>query len=521
MRTHNALRNIIISTAMSLAVFLFGFITQKALVDRLGLEYLGINGLFTNIISMLGIVELGLGAAIVYHLYQPLADSDTVRIKSLMHFYKTWYRVIALVVTVIGLSLMPFLPAIVGKITISTNITAVYLLFLTDVVLSYFLAYKRSLLYADQKNYVVNLVHLTSVVIMNVVQIAALVITKNFYLYLLIRIVMRIVENLVINAMVNRRYNFINRGEALPLDEATKQDIFQKIRALFMHKIGTFIVLGSDNIIIAVFLGIATVGLYSNYYLVVAAIGMIIGQIFTAITASVGNLLISSNAQKSYAIYKNIRFANFWLAAVAATGMLVAMDSFVVVWLGQNYVLAIGVLAALSINLYLQLMRSATNSFKEAAGIFHQDRFVPLIESLVNIVLSIVFLHYFGLAGVLMGTICSNLVLHLFSYPRYVYTKLFERNYANYYFEFFKFLVTAAIIGVVTYGLSRMFSTDSDVYRLAINASVALVVPNILLYVIFRDSDELKYFKQLIIDIVNKKRKPVLSEAQPQSPIDF
>lgn len=521
MRTKNSIANIIASLIMSLVVIIAGFFAQKIFIETLGLEYLGVNGLFTNIITMLGIVELGLGAAIVYHLYKPLVKGDNVRIKSLMHFYKKGYRVIALVVMVIGLSLIPFLPAIVGEIKISTNITAVYLLFLLDVVLSYFLAYKRSLLYADQKNYVINLVHLTSVVIMNVVQIAALVMTMNFYLYLMIKIVMRIVENLVINTVVNRRYKFINQGMTQPLDAATKQDIFQKIKALFMHKIGTFIVLGSDNIIIAVFLGVATVGLYSNYYLAVAAIVMIISQIFTGITASVGSLLISSNAQKSYAVYNNIRFANFWLATVAATGMLVVMDSFVVVWLGQNYVLAIGVLAALSINLYLQLFRSVTNSFKDAAGIFHQDRFVPLIESLVNIVLSIVFLHYFGLAGVIIGTICSNLVLHLFSYPRYVYTKLFERNYANYYFEFLKFLAITTLIGAATFGLSRMFSVDNDVYQLSINTSIALIVPNVILYAIFRNSDELKYFKQLIIDIITKKRKPVLSEAQPQNPIDF
>lgn len=506
---------------MSVAVLLVGFLVQKIFIDTLGLEYLGVNGLFTNIITMLGIIELGLGTAIVYHLYQPLDNGDTARVKSLLLFYKKGYRVIALVVTIIGLSLIPFLPAIVGEIKISTNITAVYLLFLIDVVLSYFFAYKRSLLYADQKNYVINLAHLTSVLIMNVVQIAVLVMTKNFYVYLMIRIVMRILENLVINTIVNRQYMFINQGTTQRLDAATKQAIFQKIKALFMHKIGTFIVLGSDNIIIAVFLGVATVGLYSNYYLAVAAIVMIISQIFTGITASVGSLLISSNAQKSYAVYNNIRFANFWLATVAATVMLVVMDSFVVVWLGQNYVLAIGVLVALSINLYLQLTRSATNSFKEAAGIFHQDRFVPLIESFVNIVLSIVFLHYFGLAGVIMGTICSNLVLHLFSYPKYVYTKLFERNYAKYYFEFLKFLAIAILIGAATFGLSRMFSVESDVYQLAINTIVALIVPNVILYAIYRNGDELKYFKQLIKDIVNKKRKPVLSEAKPQSPIDF
>lgn len=248
---------------------------------------------------------------------------------------------------------------------------------------------------------------------------------------------------------------------------------------------------------------------------------MIIGQLFTAVTASVGNLLITSNANKSYVVYSNVRFANFWLATVAATGMLVAMDSFVVVWLGQSYVLAAGVLLALSINLYLQLIRSSTNSFKEAAGIFHEDRYVPLIESVVNIVLSIIFLHYFGLAGVLMGTICSNLVLHLFSYPKFVYTKLFERTYMNYYFEFAKFISVATIVGAITFGLSRMVNVDNAMLELFIDIALALTVSNTILYAIFKNSPELKYFKRLIIDIAKHKRKPALREAQPHSPIDY
>ena len=506
---------------MSVVVLIIGFIAQRVFVDVLGLEYLGINGLFTNIITMLGIVELGLGSAIVYHLYRPLADHNIERVKSLLHFYKIGYRIVAAIVLAIGLLLMPFLPAIIGEVSIPNSIAAVYALFLTDVVFSYLLTYKRSILYADQKNYLINLTHMASMLVMNGLQIAMLLITGDFYLYLLIKIAMRITENLVINAVVNKRYSYIAEGKARSLDTETRHDIFKKVKALFMHKIGAFIVLGSDNIIIAVFLGIVTVGLYSNYYLVIAAIGMIIGQVFTAVTASVGNLLITSNAKKSYAVYNNVRFANFWLATVAATGMFVAMDSFVVVWLGQSYVLAIGVLVALSINLYLQLTRSATNSFKEAAGIFHEDRYVPLVESVVNIVLSIIFLHYFGLAGVLMGTICSNLVLHLFSYPKFVYTKLFERAYAMYYFEFAKFTGIAAIIGAITFGLSRMVNVDNAVLELFINIALALTVSNAILYTIFKNSPELKYFKRLIIDIAKHKRKPALREAQPHSPIDF
>lgn len=503
-RIKKTVLNITISMAMSIVTILTGLITQKVFVNYLGLEYLGINGLFTNIISMLGIIELGLGSAIVYHLYKPAADSDEVRIKSIINFYKLGYRIIAMIVTIVGLIIMPILPSLVGDINIDININIVYILFLMDIIFSYILTYKRSILYADQKNYLVNISHLTSTFIMNITQIVALAATSNFYLYLIIKITMRILENVAINIIVNQRYTFLRNGDISPIDNNTKQDIFIKIKALFIHKIGSFIILGSDNIIISMFFGIAVVGLYSNYYLVIAAIIMLVGQVFTSITASIGNLLTTSSSSKSYEIYNLLRFINFWLSSLASIGMIVSMDSFINNWLGDKYILSIDVLLALSLNLYLQLMRSNTNSFKEAAGIFHEDRFVPIIESVVNIVFSIILLQFFGLAGVFIGTICSNLVLHLFSYPRYVYTQLFKRSYRDYYIEFTKYLIITLVAGAVTFLVSRTVVINNMFVHFVINVAISLSIPSTIFYITYRNSDEFIYFKNLIVKIFTK-----------------
>jgi len=489
---------------MSIVVILIGFISQRIFVEILGLEYLGINGLFVNIISMLGIVELGLGSAVIYHLYKPMSIHDVASIKTLIEFYKKGYRVIASVVAVIGLLIMPFLGAIVGKVNIPESIYMIYLLFLADVVCSYLLVYKRSILYADQKNYIINFVHIGYILVMNGLQIAVLLITGNFYLYLIIKVIMRIIENLVTTAIVNKHYPSLNSGGILPIDDDTKKDIIKKIKALFMHKIAEFTVFGSDSIVISIFLGIKTVGLYSNYYLVITTISSIISQAFTAITASVGGLLVGNNHKKSFDVYNKMYFANFWLASIAAIGLVVAMDSFVTIWLGDKYVLSIGVLLALGINLYLQLIRSVTNSFKTAAGIFHEDRFVPIAESLVNIVFSIIFLQFFGLAGVFMGTICSNLVLLLFSYPKFVYTRLFKRSYRDYYIEFIKYLILTLIAGTATFVISRAIVVDGMFTYFVINVALSVVVPSVLFYIIYRHSDEFIYFKNLIIKIFAK-----------------
>ncbi|MDB5176817.1 MAG: hypothetical protein JWN75_485 [Candidatus Saccharibacteria bacterium] len=509
MRTKSSIKNILVSTAMAIIAVVIGFISQRIFIESLGLEYLGINGLFTNIISMLGIVEIGLGSAIIYHLYRPLIELDKARIKSLLEFYKKGYRVIAGIVTVIGFIIMLFLGNIVGEVKISENIYFIYLLFLADVVLSYLLAYKRSILYADQRSYIINLVHIFYTVIVNGLQIAILLTTKDFYLYLFIKVIMHTVENIVIATIVNIRYPYINDTTAVQLDRLTKDDVYQKIKALFIHKIAAFVVFGTDNIVIAIFFGIKTVGLFTNYYLIISAINLLVDQIFMAITASIGNLLAVSNSKKSFDTYKRVRFVNFWLASISSIGLLVSADQFVTVWLGKEFILPFGVLVALTINLYLESIRSATSSFKEAAGIFHQDRHVPIIESAVNIVFSIVLLQFFGLAGVFMGTICSNLVLHLFSYPKYVYTQLFKRSYKNYYLEFIEYLTIALTTGAITFALSRAITVHGALQQLIVDVLLSVAVPSIIFYLIYRKSDEFAYFKELTIKIVRKVKRVI------------
>ncbi len=504
MRTKNSIKNIIVALILNLISIIIGLISQKVFISSLGTEYLGINGLFTNIISMLGIVELGLGSAIIYNLYKPVADNNKKKIKSLMRFYKISYRIIAVVVTIIGLLIIPFLGLIVKDVNISENLIIIYLLFLTDIVCSYLLTYKRSILYAYQKSYIINIVHIGYLLCMNLFQILILIYTKNYYLYLIIKIIARIIENIVITKIANKSYPILLEKDVIPLDKKTKKDIFTKIKALLLHKIGGFVVLGSDNIIISAFLGVNTVGLYSNYSMIINVLVNLSNQAFSAITASVGNLLVTSNNKKTYSVYKNIFFANTWLAGFIAIGLLVCMDSFVNIWLGERYLLSTSVLLVLCINLYLQITRYTNNSFKEAAGIYYEDRFVPIIESVVNIVMSIVLLHYFGLAGVFMGTICSNLVLHLYSYPKFVYTRLFKKNYSDYYHNFFKNFIIVTLIGGITFCISRIIVFNNLFLNLFWNIFVCLLIPNVLFFAYYRKSSELSYYANLLSNILKK-----------------
>lgn len=504
-RKKNSIKNIIGSMISNIITIVIGLVAQALFIKILGSEYLGLNGLFSNIITMLGIVELGVGNAIIYNLYKPIAENNIEKIKSLMKFYKKSYILIAIVVTIIGIAIIPILPFFIEDVSIDINIILVYLLFLADVVCSYLLSYKRSILYANQKNYIINIIHVIYTIMLNIFQILILYLTKNYYYYLVTKIFMRIFENLIISKIADKKYPFIN-DSAYILDKETEKDIFTKVRALFFHKIGSFAVLGTDNIIISKYLGLITVGLYSNYYLVINAIQTVFGQIITSFTASIGNMLVTESKEKCYDIFKKIRFFNFWLATFASCSVLVIMDSFISIWIGDKYILPLFVLEVLVFNLYQKLMRNSYMSFKEAAGIYYEDRFVPLIEATLNIIVSIFCCKLFGLAGVFMGTVISGLALWCYSYPKYVYKKLFNRSYIEYAKETIGYIILFVLIASGTYCLSTIINFSNIYLEFISNAMISLIIPNALLFIIFFKTDNFKYYSNLLKNVIKKTR---------------
>lgn len=506
MRTKNSIYNVLSALIANTITIIIGLVAQAVFIKVLGEEYLGINGLFTNIISMLGIVELGIGSAVIYELYKPISENDQYKVNALMNFYRKCYHIIAIVVLVIGLSITPFLSFFVGKVNIDVNLNLVYILFIIDIVCSYILSYKRSIINANQKNYIVNLIHILCLAVLNIFQIVVLLLTKDYYLYLVVKIIMRLLENILITYMANKLYPYLNNGN-YKLDKETRGDIVKKVKALFFHKIGGFIVLGSDNLIISKFLGVITVGLYSNYYLVINAVQSLFCQAINVLTPSVGNLLIEDDKTKTYSIFKKVRFINFWITCFSGTAILVIMDSFVSIWVGNKYILPISVLIVLIFNYYQKSMRSSYMVFKEAAGIYYEDRFVPLIESILNIVFSIILCKWFGLAGVFIGTIISGFALWCYSYPRYVYKKIFNRSYMDYAKETIGYIILFTLIAGGTYFLSTLFNFSSIYLRFISNVVISLIVPNIILLLIFSKTDNFKYYINLLKGIIKRREK--------------
>lgn len=501
---NDEIKNVTCSFLSSFFSIVIGLVAQNLFLRILNTEYLGLNGLFDNILSMLSIVELGIGTAIIYNLYKPIVEKNKEQVKSLMLFYKKAYNIITIIIFTLGILVIPFLRNIVGKVEIEINISLVYFLFLLNIVASYILSYKRSLLYASKKNYIVNLVHIGYLIVANTSQLSLLYTTKNYYIYLIVKILMTLMENFVISIMVNNQFKYLSLKDAKPLDKKTENDILKKVKALFFHKVGGFIVLGTDNIIISKYLGIIVVGLYSNYYLIINSVVKLFSQMIISLTPSVGHLLVENNSNNNYSAFKKIRFMTFWIDTFVSISVLVIMQSFICIWIGKKYLLDNIVLFVLVFNCFQSLFKNSFGVFKDAAGIYYEDRFVPLFEAFINIVVSIVLCKLIGLPGVFIGTISSSLIHWIYSFPVIVYKRLFKQSYKLYIRDTIGYFSLFIVIAILTYLISYCINISSIWIKFFVNASICLVVPNLLLFIIFKNTENCEYFINIIKEVMTK-----------------
>ena len=509
MRTENSIKNSVVAVSSNIFIMVLGFVIQTIFVKTLGEEFLGINGLFNNVISMLAIVELGIGPAIVSNLYKPLANGDKEQLKSLLRYYRNCYVVIGFLVLIIGILIMPFLKFFVKTTIVFTNfggIYSIFFLFVIDAAFSYFYSYKRSIIQADQKNRIINLVHLVCYTLMILGQISILLFTKNYILFLIVKITFRVLENLILSGIVDKLYPYLTES-ASKIKKSDKQNIFTKIKGLVYHKIGSYLVLGTDNIIISAFLGVGFVGLYSNYYLIINSLYLLYCQIFSSLTASVGNLIVTETKENSYKIYKKIMFLNFWIYGFSAAAVYCMIKPFVMIWLGENFLLSTPILIILIINFYMLGMRSSIGTFKDAAGIFHEDRFISIIEAIINIVSSLILVKFLGMFGVFLGTFLSSLIVVFYSLPHFVFEKVFDRSKTDYYKLYLKyFLITTIGVAVSAAVCQLLFAVlpDSDILNLFAAVIVSVIIPNALFTLAFYKTEEFKYFYNMVFKKIKR-----------------
>ena len=508
MRTNNSIKNIFISLMCNSITLIISFFAQKIFISYLGIEYSGLNSVLSNVISMLAISELGIGSAIIFNLYKPIADDDKNKIKALMEFYKKAYRYISFTILIIGLVILPFINKFVDASVINENIYIIYLLFLFDSVISYLATYKRSLIYAYQKNRIVDLIHLGYVLFTNTFQIIILINSKNYILYLIIKIIGRFLENIFIAITANKLYPYIKEKSNEKIDNNIKKDIKIRVKAQIFHTVGGYIVLGTDSLLVSKFLGLAVSGIYGNYILLINAINTILSQIFNATTASIGNLLVEKNYKKSYEVYKKSIFINFIIYGFVSIVFYFIVNDFIVIWLGNtDFLFSKTVVLFFSLNLYMQGMRRTMQTFASAAGICYENRFVPLVEAIINLIASIILLKFFGVLGVVLGTIISTFILYFYSFPKYIYEPLFKIKKTEYFKEFFKFAFIEMFCFLIIYAVDKylicMFVIE-NIYFLIIKFIIICFLTLVLFVLLLFKKDEFKYFLNMIINKIHR-----------------
>lgn len=497
-RTQKSFINVMTSFLTNAVFLITAFVVQKTLIATKGAEYNSINGLFSSIISMMSLADLGIGTAIIYHMYRPVAERDEEKINSLLLFYKRCYLAISGVVLLIGIPVGLLLPRLVGDAQIPDSIYLIYALFLADCISSYFLAYKKSLLYADLKNYIPDAIYFVTYVIQNALQIGALVFCNSYILFLIIKTLGKIIPNLLTSLYIRQKYPFTKEKNVKPVEKEVRQDIIVKVKGLFCHKIGKMLVTGSDSIVITGVLGLQVMNLYTNYYLVISGVRALLVRIFEILTNSVGNFLLDSNPEKNRDIYRKIDFINFWCFGCVTIGMYAVMQPLIVLWLGEEFLFDKSVLFVLAVSFYLDGMRASVNTFKEAAGIFHEDRRIPLLEAGINLVVSIVLAKLMGAAGVFLGTIISMGIVYLYSYPKYVCKPLFDMSYGQYVGKtaehLLVLLVTLGITEVCTIGMKGW----NPWLQFFTGGVAAVVVFHGVFLILYGRSEEFRYYMGLL-----------------------
>ena len=502
-RTINSIKNIKYSMFGQGIILISNFVTRMVFVRVLSVEYLGLNGLFSNILSILSFAELGVGSAIIYSMYKPLAENDEMKLKALMNLYKQAYVSIGIVIIVIGTMLTPFLEFFVKDMPDIPYIRLIYIMYIANSGFSYFFSYKRSVLIADQKKYIESFYHYSFYLIRNVLQIIILLLTKNFLLYLGIQVLSTLAENITISKKADKLYPFLKGKNNIKLDQKERNTIFRNVKAMMLHKLGSVIVMGTDNLLISKFVGIIEVGIYSNYLLIINALNQIFGMIFQAMTASIGNLGVTEKNEKNKFIFNCIDFLGFWIYAFASICLINLFNPFINLWLGEKYLFSIPIVLLIVVNFYLTGRRKSVLTFRDALGLFWYDRYKPLFESGINLVVSIVLAILFGIEGIIIGTIISTLTTCFWIEPYVLYKYGFKASVVSYFIKYTIRTVIMILVGIITCFICNLFSNytlPGFIGRMVICA----IVPNTLFLIIFWKTKELQYLINILKNIFNK-----------------
>lgn len=504
MRTENTIKNAGASLITQSVIAILQFVSRRIFIVTLGNTYLSFDGLFSNILTMLSLAELGFGEAIIFCLYKPLACKDETQIKSLMNYYAKIYRIVAMTILVLGTLLIPVLPFLMKDAPeIPESLTLIYFLFLLNTVVSYIGIYKQSILIADQKNYVVYNVKMIVSIVAMISQMVLLLTTQNYILYLISTIATTLFINIYVSIVVDKRYPFLKAKEKNKLDGETKKTISLNVRSLMIYKIGTMLVTGVDNLVISSFISVLSVGIYSNYTLIVNKASQILRSLVSATTGSVGNLNATESNEKKESIARTMLFIVFWIFGFASSGMFVLINHFIYYLAGKEYLFNTATVLFVVLDFYLLGVISPMSIFRNAMGLYRYGKYRPIACAITNLVVSCLLVKPLGILGVLLGTFIARFFITSWYEPVLVYKygfKMSTRGYLTKYISYFGVL----LLGLGLSYLCCLPFSEFTIFNFIMKILIVTVVTNLLFLVVFFKTKEFTESKDLVFRVFRK-----------------
>ena len=503
-RTEYSAINSSIAVIARITAILMGFAARVVFTHTLNEDYVGINGLFSNILNILSVSELGVGTAITFALYKPIAEDDKEKQKTLMLLFKKFYFFVGSFVLITGLLLIPFLDKLMKNTPDVDHLILLYCLFLLNTVLSYISIYKRTLIDAHQLNYISVSIQTGTWALSAILQIVFLLLTRNFIVYILIMIACTMLSNILITVKANRMYPFLKEKNVRKLEKNEFDEIKKNIKAMFLHKVGEVAVNNTDNLLISALVSTASVGIYSNYYLVIGSVRQVLNQMFQGIAASVGNLGVLEGRERIKKVYESTFFLAQWVFGLIALCMFQILDSFVGFSFGDKYVFTKEITLILCINFYLLGLRQPTLIFRDSMGLFWYDRFKSIAEAVVNLVVSIILGNIFGVMGIFLGTLISCVTTSLWIEPYVLYKYRLKTSCYSYFLKLFLYISVTGVLLVAENCLCSLIVKDGIVFAF-IKALICFGITNLVYFLLYFRTKEFKFLWNKGISFIKGK----------------
>lgn len=505
-RTENAIRNITWGVVEKIATLLLPFVTRTILIYVLGAEYLGLGSLFTSILQVLSVTELGFGAAVVFSMYKPIAENDNDTLCALINMYRKIYRVVGTIILIGGLMILPFLKVLIkGEVQADVNIYVLYIIYLFNTVISYFLyGYKAVIFTAHQRSDVTSKRTTIINIVGSFVQCVALLLFKNYYIYILIIPVITILTNVLNAYLASKLYpEIVCRGK---LGSEMIQDIKKRVVGLISFKINSVIFESADTIVISSFLGLLPLAIFNNYYYIMRTIVGFLGILTVSITAGIGNKMVTNSRAENYKDFMSLVFVNGWIASWCSVCLLCLYNHFINLWIGEKFLFSDITVVLMVLYFFIPRITTITYTYREAAGLWWEDKYRPVISSVLNLIISIILVQYIGINGVILGTLIVSVVITVPWATFILFKYYFHCSPINYFKRLVYYTLVTVLGGGLTYFICTLLPFNG-IIPFILKGLVCLTVPNIVFLLFYYKLDEFNYAKSLAMYLLRKVQK--------------